>query len=113
MSLLSELKTVIESCGVTVETGVFSGVPPDEYVVITPLSDTFEMFSDNWPGYDTQEARISLFSKGNYTEMKSAITKALLKAEFCITDRIYIGHEDDTGYHHTAIDVARTYEMEE
>ena len=30
-----------------------------------------------------------------------------------ITDRRYIGHEDDTGYHHYAIDVAHHYELEE
>ena len=32
---------------------------------------------------------------------------------FTITDRRYIGHEDDTGYHHYAIDVAKYYILEE
>ena len=35
MSLLSELKTVADACSIPVETGVFSGVPPDLYLVIT------------------------------------------------------------------------------
>ena len=40
MSLLSELKTVADACAIPVETGVFSGVPPDLYLVITPMADT-------------------------------------------------------------------------
>ena len=113
MNLLSDIKTVVEGCGVPVETGVFSDTPPDEYVVVTPLTDTYELHADDYPGYETQEARLSLFSKGNYLQRKKQLSKALLAADFVITDRRYIGHEDDTGYHHYAIDVAKLYEMEE
>ena len=113
MSLLSELKIVIEAVGLPVETGVFSGEPPGEYVVVTPLADTYELHADNLPGYETQEARRSLFSKGNYLKRKEQLSKALLAADFVITDRRYIGHEDDTGYHHYAIDVAKLYRLEE
>ena len=56
---------------------------------------------------------MSLFSKGNYTARKRQITNALLRAEFTITDRVYIGHENETGYHHYAIDVAKQYETED
>lgn len=45
--------------------------------------------------------------------MKNKIICVVLNAEMTITDRRYIGHEDDTGYHHYAIDVAKQYEMEE
>ena len=113
MSLLSELKIVIEAVGLPVETGVFSDEPPDEYVVVTPLADTYELHADNLPGYETQEARLSLFSKGNYLKRKRQLSKALLAADFVITDRRYIGHEDDTGYHHYAMDVAKLYGLEE
>ena len=113
MSLLSELKIVIEAVGLPVETGMFSDEPPDEYVVVTPLADTYELHADNLPGYETQEARLSLFSRGNYTAIKDTLVRALLGADFCITDRRYIGHEDDTGYHHYAIDVAKLYRLEE
>lgn len=113
MSLLSELKTVIEAVGLPVETGVFSDEPPEEYVVVTPLADTYELHADNLPGYETQEARLSLFSKGNYLKRKEQLSKALLAADFVITDRRYIGHEDDTGYHHYAMDVAKLYGLEE
>ena len=113
MSILSELNTLISEVGLPIETGVFSEAAPDEYVVITPLADSYELHADNAPGFETQEARLSLFSKGNYMKRKKQLSKALLSADFTITDRRYIAHEDDTGYHHYAIDVAKLYEMKE
>jgi len=112
MSLLSELKTISGQCEIPVETGVFSGVPPDLYLVITPLIDTFEVHADNEPGYEVQEARLSLFVKGSYTRYKNQLVRTLLGADFTITDRRYIGHEDDTGFHHYAIDVAKPYKYQ-
>ena len=112
MSLLSELSTIL-SLLIPVETGVFSEPAPDRYAVITPLVDTFELYSDDKPRHETQAARISLFDKGNYLALKNQIVRNLIIADFTLTDRRYIGHEDDTGYHHYAIDVAKTYELEE
>ena len=113
MSLLSELKDIAENCGVKVETGVFSDTPPDEYIVLTPLADNFEMHCDNLPEYEIQEVRISIFTKGNYTALKYMLVTALFKADITITDRRYIGHEDDTGYHHYAVDTAKSFILEE
>ena len=113
MSLLSELKDLATEYGLPVETGVFSGAAPEEYLVLTPLNDTFDLFRDNAPGIDVQEVRLSLFTKGSYTEVKNALVRLMLAADMTITDRRYIGHEDDTGYHNYAIDVAKPYEMEE
>jgi len=113
MSLLSDLNEVLTPLGIPIETGVFSGVPPDEYLVFIPLTDIFEVHADNRPGFDVQEVRISLFSKGNYQQRKRQITQALLNADFTVTERRYIGHEDDTGYHHYVIDVAKNYRLEE
>ncbi len=111
MNILAELNTLLAPV-LPVETGVFSGVPPDEYLVLTPMTDEFMLFGDNMPLIDVSEVRISLFSKGNYLQRKRQITSALLGAEFTITDRIYLGYEDDTGYHHYAMDVAKQYETE-
>ena len=113
MSILSELNALSETANIPVETGVFSGVPPDEYLVLTPLTDTFTVFGDNKPLADINEVRVSLFSKNNYLQRKNQLVRMLLQADFVITDRRYIGHEDDTGYHHYAIDVAKYYELEE
>ena len=111
MSILSELTALLETLNVAVETGVFNDVAPDEYAVITPLYDSFDLHCDNLPEYETQEVRLSLFSKGNYMELKSKIITALLQAEFTITARQYIGHEDDSQYHNYAIDVAKIYQI--
>ena len=113
MNILQELTTLITGLGLAVETGLFSGEAPTEYVVITPLTGSFELFGDNRPEYETQEARLSLYSKGNYITIKNSVLRALLNAGFTVTDHQYIEHEDDTGYHHYAIDAAKPYAWEE
>lgn len=113
MSVLNEIVAAVTKCALSVETGVFSNTAPDAYLVITPLSDTYALHADNTPEFETQEARLSLFSKGNYLEKKNQLCKALLNADFVITERRYIGYEYDTGYHHYAIDVAKPYETED
>ena len=113
MSLLADLKSIADQIGLPVETGVFTGVAPTEYLVLTPLTDTFDIHADNDPGVDVQEVRISLFSKGSYTKQKNTLIRAILAADLTITERRYVGHDDDTGYHNYAIDVAHYYEMEE
>lgn len=69
MNILSELNALL-SLMLPIETGVFSGKAPEEYVVITPMADIFELHANNRPGFDTQEARLSLFSKNNYLKRK-------------------------------------------
>lgn len=111
MNILSEVNAILDTINIPVETGVFSNKPPDEYVILTPLADSFAVFGDNKPQVDIQEIRLSLFSKGNYIKRKNQLVKLFLQADFVITDRRYIGHEDDTGYYHYAIDLAKHYEM--
>ena len=98
MSILSELNTLLSSI-------------PHRKTRRSPQEA--RIYANNHPGLEVQEARISLFTKGNYQQRKRQITTALLNAGMAITDRRYIGHEDDTGYHHYAIDVAHHYELEE
>ncbi|MCL1857700.1 MAG: hypothetical protein FWF92_00500 [Oscillospiraceae bacterium] len=113
MSILKELNAILDTVGISVETGVFSGKAPDEYAVITPMGDNFGGYADNAPQYEIQEARISLYSKDNYQKRKNQIVKSLLAAGITVTDRRYIGHEDDTGYHHYAVDAAKEYFLSE
>ena len=108
--MLEELNMIVESAGLPVETGVFSKAAPDEYVVITPISDHFALFSDDAPSMNIEEARLSLFSKRNYTQKKDLLVRILLTAGFTVSDRRYIGHEADTGYHHYSIDLAQERE---
>jgi len=113
VSILAELTALMTKIQLPVETGVFSGVPPDEYCVLTPMVEDFSFFADNRPQVDVHEVRISLFSKGNYTRRKKQIVDAVLAADFTITDRRYLAHEDDTGYFNVAVDVAKYYPVEE
>ncbi|ANE39607.1 hypothetical protein O1N65_002366 [Listeria monocytogenes] len=112
MTILEELNNLLSNLGIPVETGEFSDSAPGTYSVLTPLSERFEIFGDNWPLIDVNEVRISLFTKGNYLETKRQLTQALLQADFTITDRLFVGFEKDTKYFHLAIDVAKHYEME-
>lgn len=113
MSLLSDLIAIAANAGIAVETGVFRDAAPEEYLVLTPLSDTFDIFADNDPGIDVQEVRVSLFTAGSYTKRKNALIRAFLATDLTITDRRYLGYDTETGYHNYAMDVANYYEMEE
>ena len=113
MKLLAALNSIIQPTNIPIETGYFSGLPPDEYMVLTPLSDRFDLFADNQAHSVIEEVRISVFSKKNYLPIKKLLTKKLLQNEITITDRRYIGFENETKYHHYAIDVMKEYEMEE
>ena len=113
MSMLQELNTIVESAGLPVETGVFSKAAPAEYVVITPILEHFELFADNTPGMNIEEARISLFSKGNYGPKKDMLVRMLLSAGFLVTERRYGGYEQETGYHLYSVDVVKPYSFEE
>ena len=113
MSVLSDINSTLGKLGIPLETGVFSETAPDTYIVVVPLTDTFGVNADNSPTYDVQEARISLYSKGNYGADKNRIIRLLITDDFTITGRQYIGFEADTGYHHYVVDVAKHYEMEE
>ena len=113
MSVLSDIQSALSGLGIPIETGVFTDKAPAKYIVVVPLMDSFDLHADNAPGCDVQEARISLYAQDSYTKDKNTIVKALLAAELTITDRRYIGYENDTGYHHYAVDVAQYYEMEE
>ncbi len=112
MSLLEDIQEVLSELNIPIETGVFSDEAPDQYIVVVPLADTFDLHADNSPGVDVQEARLSLFSKGSYTAAKNRLVRLLLREDFTITDRRYNGYETDTGYHHYVVDVAQYYEME-
>ena len=110
MSILAELNIILTPI-LPVGTGVFSGVPPDEYLVLTPMTDTFSLFGDDIPLADVSEVRISLFSRSNYLQRKRQITAALLGADFTITDRRYVGYENDTKYYAYAIDCSKCYNV--
>ena len=111
--ILDELVTLADGLRIPVETASFSGKVPDQYVVLTPMEDVFDIFADNAPHMDVCSVRISLFSKGNYLYTKDLLVDALLTAGFTVTLRRYIGREDDSGYHHYVVDVEKEYIIKE
>lgn len=113
MNILKDLTSLFEGLSIPVETGVFSGKAPKEYIVLVPLHDSFPLNADNYPQLDVQEVRISIFTKNNYIKLKNKITTRLLSSDFYITSRVYNGYETDEGYHQYTIDVAKQYDIEE
>ena len=81
MNLLSELSAIAKKLKIPAQTAVYSGNAPDEYLVFTPLYDSFELHADNAPNAEVQEVRISLFSKNNYSRAASRLVRALLCAD--------------------------------
>ena len=105
--LLENLSHIAKQLGLAYTVSCYTASPaPDTYLVFTPLTDSFDIFADNTPGIEIEEARISLFTKTNYLALRDQITKALISARLVITARRYIGYEDDTGFHHYSIDVS-------
>lgn len=113
MSVLADIQTALSGLDIPIETGVFGDSAPAKYIVVVPLTDTFDLHADNAPGIEVQEARLSLYAQGSYTANRNNMVKTLLKNDFTITDRRYIGYETETGYHHYVIDVAKYYDLEE
>jgi hypothetical protein len=113
MSLLDKLNTIISEQNIPVETGIFSGVPPDLYAVLTPLTDDFSLFADDKPQLETQEVRISVFSKNDYRPTVKALVNAFLAANITITERRYVGFEAGVKYHNYAIDVSQIFTLGE
>ena len=111
--LLTTLTDLMGGLNLPVETGVYKNKATDRYVVLTPLSDNYGVYADNRPNAETQEVRISIFVKGNYLKIKNTIARALLDADITVTDRRYIGYENDKEKYHYAIDVAKNYELED
>ena len=105
--LLENISHIAKQLGLAYAVSCYTASPaPDTYLVFTPLTDSFDIFADNSPGIEVEEARISLFTKTNYLALRDQITKALISARLVITGRRYIGYEADTGFHHYSIDVS-------
>ena len=85
MNILADIKQTLTPLGIPLETGVFTDTAPDTYIVAVPMSDRFALNADDAPSYDVQEARVSLYSKGNYLRDKNRIIRSLLGADFTIT----------------------------
>lgn len=112
MNILCEIKKLLESLQIPIETGVFSEEAPSEYIVLIPLADSYPLNANDIPQVDKQEVRITIFTKSNYIKLKNRICGLLLNHYFYITDRRYNGYDTDAGYHQYTVDVAKIYEID-
>lgn len=112
MNALSEIGEILMAAKIPWQTGAYTGSAPDSYVVLVPLSDTFDIMADNRPQFDVQAVRLSIFSKGNYNRIKNQLIRTLLDADFFLSDRRYLKYDNETGYHQYVLDVEKHYEME-
>lgn len=112
MNALSELIALLSPI-LPIESISFTRTPPPKYAVLIPLLDEDVCFCSDFPDYEQQEVRISLYTKDNYIKLKNRIVQLLRRSDFTITEKRFIDYEADTGYYHYAIDVAKIYETEE
>lgn len=112
MNALSEIGEILTAIKIPWQTGAYTEPAPDQYIVLVPLSDTFDIMADNRPQFDVQSVRLSVFSKGNYNLIKNQLVRILLDADFFLSDRRYLDYDNETGYHQYVLDVEKHYEME-
>ena len=90
MNALSEIGEILTAIKIPWQTGAYTEPAPDQYVVLVPLSDTFDIVADNRPQFDVQAVRLSIFSKGNYNLIKNQLVRILVDADFfCPTEGIW------------------------
>lgn len=106
-TLLETLTRICGTLSLPVSVGNHAATPaPDTFVVLTPLAETFELFAGDVPGAEVIEVRTSVFTKTDYQPVAQALVTALLEADVTVTARRYVGFEDDTKYHHWAVETA-------
>lgn len=96
MMLLEKLISLFSQLDVPIETGIFSGQAPEQYIVLIPVTSTYELYADNLPKQDIEEVRISIYSKSNYLSIKRNLEKLLLVNGLTITERRYNGYEKES-----------------
>ena len=109
LMILAELKLIAQRLAVPVQTASFQKKPPDTFLVLIPLVESFPEHADDEPQFTQPEVRLSLYTKGSYTTLADTLVRTLLKSDFCVINRQYIEYETDTGYHHYEIDVTKVY----
>ncbi|AOZ73083.1 hypothetical protein BSR29_03020 [Boudabousia liubingyangii] len=106
MECLELLMRLFNGLGMPVFTGSFPPQQVGNYIVLTPLADVYDLHADNAPGVEIQYVRVNIFTTGSYKLHATNIPPMLRNAGLTITERRYIGHDPEAGYHHYVIEVA-------
>jgi hypothetical protein len=107
--ILRELLLLLSALSIPTQTGVFSGTAPEAYAVMYPVSEEFTLYGDNLPHGVISCVLLALFSKGSYIDLETELTAALVQSDFCVSDRRYMGCDEETGYHRFDITVEKLY----
>ncbi|MCD4549169.1 hypothetical protein [Schaalia sp. lx-260] len=108
MECLEILVSVFRRLGMEVFTGTWPALPASDYVVLLPLVDVYDLHADNQPGVEIQYVRVNLFSQENYLPLVYRLLALLRQNDLTVSERRYIGHDPEAGYHHYVVEVALT-----
>lgn len=115
MSLLSAITAILNSSTeISFATGEFeTGVTnrladSDDYIAVIPQETLIE-YADDAPQREIQNARIIIYSAGDWVFPEYAIVRACLAAGLYVTARTYGGYSDEDHRHVFNIDVAQSY----
>jgi hypothetical protein len=114
-SLSADLKPVIEKFGIPVMTGFFRDGDKQRsavYVVMIPVSESFELYADDTPYNETQTVRLYIVSGKDTTILRRKIALSILKNGFTISDRSFESYNNVSGEFIYTIDVTKDYELE-
>ena len=115
MSLLSAISAILNaSTEINFATGEFeTGITnrladSDDYIAVIPQETLIE-YADDAPQREIQNARIIIYSAGDWVVPEYAIVRACLAAGLYVTARTYGGYSDEDHRHVYNIDVAQSY----
>lgn len=115
MSLLSSITTILnDSTEISFATGEFETgttnrlADSEDYIAVIPQETVIE-YADDAPQRETQNARIIIYSVGDWVLAEYAIVNACLAAGLYVTARTYGGYSDEDHRHVYNIDVAQSY----
>lgn len=114
MSLLTELKTLLDGSEIRFSTGYFDTScknrlkDSDDYIAVIP-QETAVIYGDDNPTDEVQNARIVIYTQGSWTELQSALFNELIAGGFYVTSMEYGGYDETDHRHAYNIDVAKIY----
>lgn len=106
MSVISNIKEIIESAGLPAERGVFTRKKkPEAYCTFLRLNKGAAICADDQAIQEQELYRITLFHKGNFETALNNLIKKFRENEAYINDIGAESFESETGYWLVPIDV--------
>jgi len=102
MNVNPVLESALESLGIPVEFGTYSGTA-ETYITYYILSDSGALYADDEAQYDIASCTIDIYSKTNYKSLLRTVKSLLRLADFNVSQGPE-QYEDDTGFYHATIE---------